>query len=567
MKNLKLSKKMFVGFGLMILLMCSLSRMSTKVLKNVEDMTEKMYKHSFVISISVLEIESGIAKIYNEMKDIAMATEHSQIENSIKKVDEIEKKVYRDFDLIYERFLEDPKIIDEVFIVFKDWKSIRDEVIRLTLDDNTVEAANFTKAKSVQHVTLLTTKIGELNDFVQAKAVEFHQKIVNESRKANIIVFWGLVSNAFIAIIIAIYITKSITKPVLELVAFTQEIGSGNLAVESLVVNSKDEIGILANVLNEMRVNIRGLIEEIGGAADQLNASSLELNDVVDEINAQTQHINEGTQQIAASMEETHASTEEISASGEEINKSSSELVQKAKEGNRSAKEIEVRAVEMRANAERSQKVAQTMIAEKQGSVLRAIEEGKVVEKIEKMAGSISTIASQTNLLALNAAIEAARAGEEGKGFAVVAEEIRGLAEQSAETVANIQTFVKQVQNAFHNLSENAMGILKFIEEDVSSGYEIFVNTGNQYLKDAEFVGNLVGDFAANIAQVTAAIEHANSSIETVSFAVDQVSSTTQEISANVEDTARTVEEVAIVAQKQADLAANLKNMIQTIKI
>lgn len=99
-------------------------------------------------------------------------------------------------------------------------------------------------------------------------------------------------------------------------------------------------------------------------------------------------------------------------------------------------------ASEARGNAENVQekgKIAadttESLYKEKRETIIKAIEEGKIVNKIKDMAAAIESIADQTNLLALNAAIEAARAGENGKGFAVVADEVRKLAEQSKTEV------------------------------------------------------------------------------------------------------------------------------------
>ena len=211
--------------------------------------------------------------------------------------------------------------------------------------------------------------------------------------------------------------------------------------------------------------------------------------------------------------------------------------------------------------------MARNIYQEKQARILKAIEEGKVVEEIVKMAGAISAIAGQTNLLALNAAIEAARAGEQGRGFAVVAEEVRKLAEQSAQTVNSIQTVIKQVQDAFGNLSVNANDILNFINDKVTADYEVLVNTGIQYQKDAEDIGNLVEEFAASTEEVTASIEQVNKAIESVTSAIQQATTGSQEISTSVTETAAAIEEVAKAAQNQSRLAEQLNILVQKFQL
>lgn len=134
-----------------------------------------MYNHPFTVSKVMGEVEVGIIKMHREMKDIALASNNSEINDSVQKIDNLENEIVGYFDLLDERFLGDKSDIEALKIDVINWKPIRDEVITLSLQAKFTEASQITKEKGVNHVSKILTQVHDLTVFAEEKATIFYQ--------------------------------------------------------------------------------------------------------------------------------------------------------------------------------------------------------------------------------------------------------------------------------------------------------------------------------------------------------------------------------------------------------
>lgn len=328
-----------------------------------------------------------------------------------------------------------------------------------------------------------------------------------------------------------------------------------------------DELGELAVALDQMTKSIRSMVGDISSSTNELASSSEELLASSENIASSMQQASASTEEISAGMQEVSAAMEEINASSQDINANLLQVNKDADNGHAEAKKIEDRALKVQQASQSSQAGAISMYNEIKNKVLQAIEEARVVDEISGLAENIAEIANQTNLLALNAAIEAARAGEQGRGFAVVAEEVRKLAEDSAEAVTGIQELTKQVQSSIANLVNNANSLLQFINDDVVKDYDMMVNIGSQYKDDADMVSGLTQKVSSNIRNVLIAMQEINRAIDSTSAIIQQTAAGTQEIAKGNEQAASASADVNQASRRLAENAEHLGVLVDKFTI
>lgn len=386
------------------------------------------------------------------------------------------------------------------------------------------------------------------------------------SARTNIIMILMSIVGFIIAVLLGIFMSSHINKPLRKIRDYAERLAMYDFSTP-IAITRKDEFGQTGIALNKAQKNVNILVKEIMENSQDISASSEELSATAEELSLRARSIDDAIANISDGMQESSAAAEEISASVEEVDSSVNELSGKAMEGSSSSSKSKEKATEVKNSGKKAIEETRNLYAEKENKMLEVIEDGKVVDNIKVMADTIGSIAEQTNLLALNAAIEAARAGEQGKGFAVVAEEVRTLAEQSSQAVTSIQETINRVRDAFKNSIDTGNDILSFINTEVHRQFNAYMETGDQYYNDSNFVSMMSEEIAAMSEEITATVGQVSEVVQDMAQTTQKSSEEVTTIKESMDEATKAIEQVALTAHSQAELAQRLNEMVQKFKI
>jgi methyl-accepting chemotaxis protein len=485
LRKLRIGQRIGLGFGVLVALLLIVVTTSYLGLGAYAELLEgdvKISQYAERVRAHVLGLRRFEKDIYLNMADKA-------------KHDEYEAKWAEQRELLLQRLgdidrtaasTEDKEAVAQMRTMFAHYERGFHRVAAMIRAGQvkTPEEANLeitTVKEEIHHLETGATDLAARH-FKQAESAT--QQVGDQSRRARGIIGGLAIVSAVLSTLVGIFFTRSVTRPIADVVAAAGRIAAGDLR-QTIEVTGADETGLLEAAMRDMADRLTRVIGEVRSAATALASAS-------EQVSSTSQSLARGTSEQAASIEETTSSLEQMSASITQNAESSRQTEQIARRG---ADDAEASGQAMR----------ETM------SAMRAI-----VEK----TSIIEEIAYQTNLLALNAAIEAARAGDHGRGFAVVAAEVRKLAERS--------------QAASREISALADSSVKVGEHSGACLRELVPSIR----KTAELVQEVAAacrEQSTGVSQISTAVTTVDEVTQRNASAAEELSSTAEELSAQAE--------------------------------
>lgn len=369
--------------------------------------------------------------------------------------------------------------------------------------------------------------ISSMREHVNSVTQE-ERKSLESTYRASVVTCTFTIAVSIIALLFVVFaVVTMVIKPLLR----TQK------EINGIIVNIDNKKGDLTQrvtPINNAEVDAVGkginvFMTKLQAIFKAVVTNSARMERVVDDVRQSVQTSNSSVSDLSALTEELSATMQDISENASVINTNTDNVAKEVELIAEKTDELNGYTKDMKAHAQSMESVARTnmestdrKVSEILEVLQKAIEDSNSVKQVNSLTNDILNIASQTNLLALNASIEAARAGEAGRGFAVVASEISQLAAASQEAANNIQRINAVVTNSVTNLSDNANGLVSYINDSILPEFERFVESGVEYNDKASFIEGTMTDFKEKTDSLKQSMLEISSSINTISHAINE---------------------------------------------
>lgn len=509
--NLKISSRLGLGFGVLLLLMMTVAWLGFSRIQEVQGRLEETTSATMVKIKLANTMRDAVRTSADAVRNLALLIEENPVETDMARIVS-ERKKYDDAAAALSKF----PVRDSGKALMAKAAELRqrsgpliDKILTLSKEEKNAEGTAVWRTElrpeELKWQAALEEMVALQDSFAAIEATAARTAYENTTRLLILLTVLALAFGASIAVLII----RAITGPLKKAMAVSDAVAAGNLAVQIDDQDGKSETSQLLRALSGMKGNLETIVAGVRQSAERVASASGEIANGNNELSARTEA-------QASALEQTSSSMEELSSTLQQNAEHAGQANQFAK----NASEVAVK--------------GGRVVSEVVGTMKEINESSKQIAEIISV---IDGIAFQTNILALNAAVEAARAGEQGRGFAVVASEVRSLAQRSAEAAKQIKSLITASV------------------ERVERGTTLVDQAGvtmREIVTSIKSVSDIISEITAASAEQTAGIGQ-------ISAAVNDMDHTTQQNAAMVEESAAAAHSLREEAQQLVDAMAIFK--------
>ncbi len=394
--------------------------------------------------------------------------------------------------------------INDLDAAFSNLKTLEDKVEQLNESKTAQGTAQAYDTFQNQILPLEKSFFALASDLSQSQMSQTDDEIVQlrHANTATLYTLWlATILGALIGGSISVLLARRVTKGIDLVAERANAIAAGDLTGGLLNIQSHDQIGTLAQAMQQMQTNLAGIIGTVVNTAGSLTGSAASMRSASDQMHRRIDQQSQQTQQAATAMQEMSASIAEVSRHTQSAAETARSAAQTARDGGTIVKEVLG-----------SMHSIATAVSETSSTVGLLGDDSR---RISQIVTVIDEIARKTNLLALNAAIEAARAGEQGRGFAVVAGEVRRLAESTAQATGEIASMIQGIQDR----TRTAIASMESGTGTVQQGVVTTTQAGEaleRIIGMAERVDKMITQIAIAASQQAVAADQSSASLDSI---------------------------------------------------
>lgn len=358
-------------------------------------------------------------------------------------------------------------------------------------------------------------------------------------------------------------------RPLKRVIRKIEKIEALDLSEDDMIkgyIGCKSEVGKLATAVDSLIITFRGIVNTLNDCSESLVGSSETMRTASKDLMGSVEDNSATTEELSASILNTNSSIEVVTGEVAKMHGIVGDITDRVQDGSEKSEVLIQTANTMSKTASNTLESNMQKVEVTKKNIEEAMKNLQSLVKINEMATQILDITSQTNLLSLNASIEAARAGEAGKGFAVVAGEIGSLAENSSDTVNQIQALCKDANKSIDSVKECFEDIIAFMETDVSGKFQEFATMAGEYEAVVNDIQEVIENIHGKASVFSESAMNIREQINNVKMASNDNEQGVDDIIVKNDLTTQTADSIIRIADQNQSNVEAIRNIVDMFK-